>query len=189
MKITFKVGVILEAEQTPANISSVVFYIRRPNSAFDIEQPVGHTGSFFFLYFFFGLIPCAKYVPLQCSCSLACIHWWKCRKSYHLKQNIAALLEGTILHKISEFGQIVAIWRHFWIGIEIMKGAHWCHWTGSIDFIFMPSAELIQEVSHVPLKAKKSHLPTNWYDLIFFIIIWLLMLTNLNWDQFCFHHT
>lgn len=74
LKITFKGGVILEAEQTSANITSVVFYIRRPNSAFDIEQPVGHTGSFF-LYFFFGLIPCAKYVPLQCSCSLACIHW------------------------------------------------------------------------------------------------------------------
>lgn len=51
LKITFKVGVILEAEQTSANITSVVFYIRRPNSAFDIEQPVGHTGSFFCISF------------------------------------------------------------------------------------------------------------------------------------------
>lgn len=40
LKITFKGGVILEVEETSANITSVVFYIRRPNSAFDIEQPV-----------------------------------------------------------------------------------------------------------------------------------------------------
>lgn len=46
----------------------------------------------------------------------------KCRKSYNSKQNIAALLKGTILQDISEFGQFVAIWRHFWIEIGIVKG-------------------------------------------------------------------
>lgn len=46
LKITFEVGVILESEKSSVIITSVVFYITRPNSAFDIEQLVGHTGSF-----------------------------------------------------------------------------------------------------------------------------------------------
>lgn len=67
---------------------------------------------------------------------------------------------------MSEFGQIVAIWRHFWIGIEIgiMKGHTGVTDIGNVDFIFMPSAELIQEMSQVSLKTKKSQLspfPTN----------------------------
>lgn len=57
LKIAFKVGVILEAEQPSANVTSVVFYIRRPNSAFDVEQqPVGHTGSFFVFLFWFDIV-------------------------------------------------------------------------------------------------------------------------------------
>lgn len=55
-KITFKVGVILEAEQTSANSTSVVFYIRRPNSALDVEQPVGHTGLYFISFGFFDAV-------------------------------------------------------------------------------------------------------------------------------------
>lgn len=67
---------------------------------------------------------------------------------------------------MSEFGQIVAIWRHFWIVIElgIMKGHTGVTDIGNVDFIFMPSAELIQEMSQASLKIKKSQLslfPTN----------------------------
>lgn len=54
-KITFRVGVIFEAEQTSAGITSVVVSIRRADSAFDRGQPVGHTGSALEV---FGLIPC-----------------------------------------------------------------------------------------------------------------------------------
>lgn len=67
---------------------------------------------------------------------------------------------------MSGFGQIVAIWRHFWIGIEIgiMKGHAGVTDIGNVDFIFMPSAKLIQEMFQVSLKTKKSQLspfPTN----------------------------
>lgn len=68
---------------------------------------------------------------------------------------------------MSESGQIVAIWRHFWIGIEMMglvKGHTGVTDIGNVHFIFMPSAELIQEMSQVSLKTKKSQLslfPTN----------------------------
>lgn len=65
---------------------------------------------------------------------------------------------------MSEIGQIVAIWRHFWLGIGIMKGHTGVTDIGNVDFIFMPSAELIQEMSQVSLEIKKSQLslfPTN----------------------------
>lgn len=122
-----------------------------------------------FFLFLLCLIPYAKYVPLPCSCSLACIHWWKCRESYNLKQNIAALLEGTILQKRIQFGQMVAIWWHFWMGM--MKGN-----TGVTDskkkksrFYCHVSTELIQEISQASFKLKIPTQPTP-PKLICFII-------------------
>lgn len=120
LKITFEVGIILESEKTSVIVTSVVFYITRPNSAFDIEQPVGSFSGISFLVWYHVL---NRYL---CNATVL-YHAYtgvKCRKSYNSKQNIAALLEGTILQEVSEFGQFLAIWRHCWIEVEIgiMKG-------------------------------------------------------------------